>query len=930
MVGASTLDLGNLLIHLRGDSSSFLGMMNSSEKRLMSFGRKMQSTGLAMTLRVTAPIIGMGTAAVKSFASFDQAMNKSMSIMKELTPELREALKFEAVSLSKESITSAKDLAATYYSLASANLDAKQSLEALDVVNNFSIAGHMDMVTATRLSIDAQRTLGLAYQDAGKNAASLRRITDVLTFSNTLANATVEEYSFALGRYGAAAMKAYNIELEEGVAMLAAYVSQSIKGEHAGNMFSRMLRLTTAGFKDNRQAWDELGVDLYDADRNLKPLWTIINDISAGLAHLSPEAKIATLKILGFQARSQQAIFPLLGLGDAIEDNYKKLKNMSNFTEHVANDVMGSFSNQLKIAWNNVKEMARQIGGVLAPYVMAFAYRLKLLSEWFFELSDKQKKWIVMTGLIVAAIGPILFLIGKLLTSIALLSLAFRVLGNSAVLLAGKLMLAIVAPLAMAIVEMGLFLSAWFDMKKVITGEGGGGLGTWMWNEFDFIKKGGLWLASGLIQLFTHIKYAGKEAWLGIKLGFVVLKSTIMLGISVIGLGFAKMLSTVENALNKLPDLMKPDTGFNLGANKIEKMAAELGVQGIEAVEAVHKEMTEAWDEWMGAINIQDEALTAAFAEVEDAAADASKGIKNSMKDMVTDFVDAQLDKFAKAFGDVNIPALTDEQRNIQDKLDLLDTEIKYLGEIDRIKEKAIAQEKFAAQLRVVYAGNIAKQMELLEEYKNKVQEIEDAQRGPEEAGKKIKQWLDDATNVWSQMGDVAVHALDGISNSIAEMVNEGKMNFRSLAVTILKEIQMIIIKALIAQTVMAAIGMWTGGGGGMPNSNSHMGGSTKNFSPSAFHNGGVVGQGISAYHDGGMIGGLRSDERIIKAQTGELILSREDVKRAETQTPVNNVNIVNVLDKREILDAISGASGEKVIVNAIKRNKGVISGVLA
>ena len=48
-----------------------------------------------------------------------------------------------------------------------------------------------------------------------------------------------------------------------------------------------------------------------------------------------------------------------------------------------------------------------------------------------------------------------------------------------------------------------------------------------------------------------------------------------------------------------------------------------------------------------------------------------------------------------------------------------------------------------------------------------------------------------------------------------------------------------------------------------------------------------------------------------------------------EQQSVVNNIKVVNVLDKSEILAALSGSAGEQVIVNAIKRNKGLISGVL-
>ena len=234
MIGAGSLNLGSLYVYLRGNNTSLITMMSQTEKRIYTFGKNVQAAGMAMTMQLTAPIAIMGTLATREFAKFDQAMTKSLSIMKGITPEIRKIMEAEAFRISNESITSAVDLADAYYYLASAGLDAAQSMKALEVVNKFSIAGHKSMVEATRLSIDAQKTLGMSFNDPIKNAEALYRITNVLTKANTLANATVEEYAYALGRYGAAAMRAYNIELEEGVALLAAYGSDSDYG-HVGD-----------------------------------------------------------------------------------------------------------------------------------------------------------------------------------------------------------------------------------------------------------------------------------------------------------------------------------------------------------------------------------------------------------------------------------------------------------------------------------------------------------------------------------------------------------------------------------------------------------------------------------------------------------------------------------------------------------------------
>lgn len=934
-MAANTLDLGNLLIRLNGDNSNFMGMMNQSEKRLMSYGRKMQQAGLAMSLRVTAPLVGMGVAATKSFASFDQAMIKSLSIMKGLSPELKKALEFEAIELSKESITSSKDLAESYYSLASAGLDAKSSLAALDVVNNFAIAGHMNLIIATRLSIDAQKTLGLAYDDSEKNALSLRRVTDTLTFANTLANATVQEYAFALGRYGAAAMRAYNIELEEGIAMLAAYAKMSIKGEHAGNMFSRMLRLTTAGFKDHRQVWRSFGIDLYNMDRSLKPLWTIVNDISGALEHLSTESKIAALKMMGFQARSQQAIFPLLGLGNAIEENYKKLKNMTDYTEKVAILVQSSFSNSLKIVWNNVKEVSRQIGVVLAPYVLKLAYHIQRLSDWFFELSDKQKKWIVVIALAAAALGPMLFITGKLLTNIAMMAIAFRILGiaMSAGLVAsvGKIVLMFGAFVAVSV----LIISAWRDVKKVFMGEGDGGIGTYLYDQFSIVQKGALWMAAGVVQAWGWIKTAGVTAWLHIKKKWVELHDFIFKGIGKLTGKFADMVKGLETAMNKLPELLKPDEGFDFGSSTLEALSKAIATDGKKSVEAIEKEIKEAWEVYETNIETNAVALVVALDEVEARAKEAAAGVKNSMGDMVKDYVAAQLDKFTKTVGEADLVALTSEQRGIKDKLALMDTEIQYLGVIKEFKDQAIEQEQFAAELRDAYSNDLERQVELLEEFKEKQTALIEGGRDQNIFMEKIGQYARDTTNLWSEMGDVAVSSIQSIGDNITQMLMGGQADWKAFATSVLAQLLRIMVQALLVQAVMAMFGMTAmpmviGGG------TSTVQGSTMQ---SGFADGGAFVNGVQAFAKGSVINSptffpMKNQAGVMGEAGPEAIMPLGRMSngelgiKSESQQP--SFNIVNVFDKSEMLAALSGAEGEAVIMNVLKRNKRMVQGVMA
>ncbi len=449
---AAVLDLGNLLIHLRMDATQYMAMMKTVEARMKMASARMITMGRQMSLLVTVPLVAIGVAAVKSFADFDDAMIKSLAIMQNVTPQLRKEMEGLALAMSTKGVTSAKDLARSYFYLASAGLDAQQSMASLAAVERFAVAGAFDMALATDLATDAQSALGLTVKNAQQNMVNMTRVTDVLTGANTLANATTQQFSEALTAQAGPAMKAYKIELEEGVAVLAAYADQGIKAQRAGNMFSRMVRLMTKGFQDSRGAWDRFNLNIYDATGELKPLYTIIGDLSGVLNKMSTQQRTATLGMLGFQARSQQAILPLLGLQHRIKEYNEELLKMGGITEKVYQEQLKSFSSQMRILWNQIKGVGIDIGRILAPSILRLNAKIKELTESWNGLNNITRLWIVRVGLTVAAIGPLVFILGKLLKLLIAVKIAVFALSGS--------LLALTASAAASVATWGLFAAA--------------------------------------------------------------------------------------------------------------------------------------------------------------------------------------------------------------------------------------------------------------------------------------------------------------------------------------------------------------------------------------------------------------------------------------------------------------------------------------
>lgn len=368
---AGIQSLGTMIVQLQAQTAQYERAMARAERTTVDRMKGVETAVTRGAAAVAAAIAVLSAAAIREFAKFDDAMTKSTAIMGNVSKEMRKQMELTAREIATRSVTSSTKLAEAYYFLASAGLNAEQSIASLNTVNQFAIAGAFDMAQATDLLTDAQSALGLTVKDSVQNMQNMQRVSDVLVKANTLANASVEQFSVALTSKAGASLKAFNKDVEEGVAVLAAMADQGIKAELAGNALDRIVRLLSQSAMENAAAHRALNFQVFDQTGKMRNLGTIMQELEGILAGMSDETKVATLDMLGFEARVQQVILPLLGTGDAIVAYEEKLRSAGGTTDDVANKQMASFSAQMKIVWNQFKEGLLILGEKLIPTIHA-------------------------------------------------------------------------------------------------------------------------------------------------------------------------------------------------------------------------------------------------------------------------------------------------------------------------------------------------------------------------------------------------------------------------------------------------------------------------------------------------------------------------------------------------------------------------------
>jgi len=441
--------LGDLLVRLTGDSTKFEKMMENAQRKIEKSSKRLGAAGRRMSLAITAPLAAIATASVKTFADFDDAMTKSTAIMGDVAPEMRTRMEELARELSRNGVTSATDLASSYFFLASAGKTAEQQLATLATVEKFAVAGAFDMALATDLLTDAQSALGLASKDTATDLENMTRVSDVLIKANTLANASAEQFAKSLTTKAAASLKLLNKDVEEGVAVLAAFADRGIKGEQAGEKLSIVLRDLQGAALKNTKVWKALNLQTFDATGKMRPIADIIEQLTTRFSGMSDEQKKSAATMLGFKDRSFSALQTLLGTSDQIRKYEVALRSAGGITDEVARKQLKSFSAQMKIVMNNIKDVGIEIGKELAPVLRFVGEKIRDVTNFWRSMSAESKRFVIVVAAIVAGIGPMLVFMGVMLSVVSTAITFFA--GLSVATLAWVAALALV-PLAIALV----------------------------------------------------------------------------------------------------------------------------------------------------------------------------------------------------------------------------------------------------------------------------------------------------------------------------------------------------------------------------------------------------------------------------------------------------------------------------------------------
>ena len=157
-----------------------LEKIDQTGKKFQQVGDKIAGVGKMMTTHVTAPIVGIGAAAIKTTADFDAQMSK-VSAISGATGKDFDDLRAKAREMGAKTKFSASEAGEAFEYMAMAGWKTGDMLDGIEGIMNLAAASGEDLGTTSDIVTDALTAFGLSAKDSGHFA-------DILAAASTNAN----------------------------------------------------------------------------------------------------------------------------------------------------------------------------------------------------------------------------------------------------------------------------------------------------------------------------------------------------------------------------------------------------------------------------------------------------------------------------------------------------------------------------------------------------------------------------------------------------------------------------------------------------------------------------------------------------------------------------------------------------------------------
>ena len=430
------VNMGTAIAYLELDTSKFSKGFVSAYNDLKVFGDKsataeqklnglssaFKTTGGLLSKNVTLPIVGVGAAAVKTATDFEAGMSEVKAISGATGSEF-DALRDKAIEMGAKTKFSASDSADAFKYMAMAGWDASQMMDGIAGIMDLAAASGEDLATTSDIVTDALTAFGLQASDSAHFAGVLAQASSK---SNTNVGLMGETF-----KYVAPVAGALGYSIEDTAVAIGLMANSGIKGSQAGTALRSTITRLAKPVGEAKDAVEELKISITNTDGTMKPLSQTMVELREKFAGLTEEQKAQYAAML----TGQEGMSGLLAIVNASDEDFQKLTDEINNANGAAEDMASVMMDNTAGAVEQLKGVLESagilIGEKLTPYIRKLAEWITGLVEKFNSLSEEEQDQIVKFGLILAAIGPVLLILAKVISVVSTVVKAFKLFGTT-------------------------------------------------------------------------------------------------------------------------------------------------------------------------------------------------------------------------------------------------------------------------------------------------------------------------------------------------------------------------------------------------------------------------------------------------------------------------------------------------------------------
>ena len=387
-----------------------------------ALGEGITELGSSMTLGLTVPIVAAGGAATSMAAGFDDAMSQVQGALGGASTDM-DGLRDLALQLGADTVFSATESAQAMVELAKGGLTEAQ-------IKGGALAASMDLAAAGQLNLaDAAATTVQMMGSFGLGAGDATRIANALAGAANASSADVSDLTQAMSQCSAQASLA-GWSLEDTAAALALFADHGVKGSDAGTSLKTMLQRLAAPTDQAAEAIAAYGLNIRDSNGKMKDISGIADELTGKLGGLSDAERDAALQTI-FGSDASRAAAILMQSGSEGLAKYIAATNDATAAETMANAQKGELSWALENMGGAIESASIAFGTALAPAITAVAGVIGNVAEAFASLPAGVQTGIAVVLALVAALGPLLMVIGSVVAALPAISEGFAVLGGA-------------------------------------------------------------------------------------------------------------------------------------------------------------------------------------------------------------------------------------------------------------------------------------------------------------------------------------------------------------------------------------------------------------------------------------------------------------------------------------------------------------------